>query len=186
MPRTDARALVERLRDLDPKTNLVGPDGSGDEPAVRAWLAAIDALVTDLARDGLPVPAGHAARAAAARAWLDVRSPAPHGDADWCVWRYAQEAVFRLPGARLFVDSRGVRLLLGDVEAVYIAATGPLTDARVDVPTGRGLRTGRARKDGLRLELRGPRLTIHGPAQLVIARAPVRVAPASPPIDVEW
>ncbi len=185
MARTDARAVVGRLRELT-GDGIVGPDGSGEECCVRAWLDAIDTLAADLAHDGIPLPPTHAARAAAARAWLDVRGPAPHGDHDWCAWRYAREAVFRMPGARLFVDDNGVRLVLGEDEVVRIAAPGPLTDARVDVPTGRGLRTARARKGDVRIELRGARLTVHGPSQLVVARAPVRVALGAPPIDVEW
>lgn len=185
MPRTDARAVIARLRELDPN-GIIGADGSGDEPRVRSWLNAVDALGRDLAYDGVALPAALTARAAAARAWLDVRAPAERGDHDWCVWRYAHEAVFRLPGARLFVDPDGVRLVLGDAEAVRIRARGPLTDARVDVPTGRGLRTGRARKPDVRVELKGTRLTVHGPAELLVATSAVRVAPGTPPIDVEW
>ena len=114
---------------------------------MRAWLDAIDAFGRELAYDGLPLPPLHTARAAAARAWLDVRGPSPRGDDDWCVWRYAHEAVFRLPGARLFVDPDGVRLFLGDAEAVRISTPGPLTDARVDHFVHRRMKTLRRHRE---------------------------------------
>lgn len=153
---------------------LLAGDPSGVERADAAAIAL---------RLWLTSPPEHPLAAAIAQARADTvgrgwcSGPVPPdlpGDADWVAWRFFEDVVFVHPTARVVVYGAGLHRR-GDRRSEWAWRPGRLGRARVDVPTGRGARTAIAEvqtPDGIvRVELRGSRLRVRGPARQVVGTA---------------